>query len=232
VISDLENQGLQVVLVTSGAIGVGTSLLKLPERPREMREKQAAAAVGQCELMHLYSKMFAEYGHIVGQILLTRDVLHGDDRKKNVENTFEALLEKRVIPIVNENDSVGVEEIEAGLEDTFNENDRLSALVAKIIKADLLVILSDVDGFYNGDPKTDKNAVIWDTVACIDDEMEKSAGGAGTERGTGGMTAKLQAAKIATAAGVCTVLANGEDPSVIRRIVNGEIVGTLFQAKK
>lgn len=158
VISDLMNQGREIVLVTSGAIGVGVGKMKLTEKPKLIPERQAAAAVGQCELMHIYSKFFTDYGHIVGQILLTRDVVGDDTGRKNVVNTFESLLGKGILPIVNENDSVSVVEIKVGQKDTFSENDTLAAIVSKLIQADLLVILSDVDGFYNCDPNKNADA--------------------------------------------------------------------------
>jgi len=222
VVSDLSNQGLEVVLVTSGAIGIGVDRLKLPEKPKSIREKQAVAAVGQCELMHIYSKFFSEYGHIVGQILLTRDVIEDDNRRQNVINTFESLLEKGIIPIVNENDSVSVEEIK------FGENDTLSAIVAKLINADLLIILSDIDGFYESDPKKSPEAKIISAIYSITPEVEKRAGGAGTMRGTGGMKTKLYAAKIATAAKIDMVIASGKNPEIVMDILQGKDVGTIF----
>lgn len=196
VISDLANQGREVVLVTSGAIGVGVSKLNMKERPKLIRDKQAVAAVGQCELMHMYSKFFSEYGHIVGQVLLTRDVLDGEVKRRNVVNTFEALLEKGIIPIVNENDTVSVDEIKVGQKDTFSENDTLSAIVSKLIKADLLIILSDIDGFCDSDPRSNPDSKIIRTIYEITPELESCAGGAGTRRGTGGMATKLSAAKL------------------------------------
>lgn len=230
VLSDLANQGREIVLVTSGAIGVGVGKLKLGERPKTMREKQAVAAVGQCELMHIYSKFFLEYGHIVGQILLTRDVVGNETSRRNVINTFETLLEKGIIPIVNENDSVSV--VEVGKKDTFSENDTLAAIVAKLIKADLLVILSDINGLYDSDPKENSCSKLIPTIESITPDIEKCAGGAGTKRGTGGMTTKLNAAKIATSAGVNMVIANGSNPETIMDIINGKEIGTLFVAQK
>jgi len=232
ILSDLANQGKEVILVSSGAIGVGVGMLKLKERPNNIREKQAVAAVGQCELMHIYSKFFSEYGHIVGQILLTRDILNNDYGRENVINTFEELLLKGVIPIVNENDSVSVEEIKAGQEDTFSENDTLSAIVAKLTRADLLIILSDIDGFYDCDPKKNECSNLISIIKEITPEIEKCAEGAGTKRGTGGMITKLNAAKIATSSGVDVVLANGDKPEIIMDIINGENIGSLFIAKK
>lgn len=232
VLSDLLNQDKEVVLVTSGAIGVGVGKLKLKEKPKTVREKQAVAAVGQCELMHIYSKFFSEYGHIVGQILLTRDVVEDGHTRQNVINTFETLLEREIVPIVNENDSVSIDEIEYGEKRVFGDNDTLSAIVAELVKADLLIILSDIDGFYNGDPRKDAHSRMLSVVPEITPEVEKFAGGAGSKRGTGGMVTKLTAAKIATASGTSMVLANGTRPEVILDIVAGKEVGTLFAAKK
>lgn len=228
VMSDLANQDKEVVLVTSGAIGVGVGKLKLKEKPKTTREKQAVAAVGQCELMHIYSKLFSEYGHIVGQILLTRDVVEHDHRRENVVNTFETLLENGIIPIVNENDSVSVEEINHI--SNFGDNDTLSAIVASLIHADLLIILSDIDGFYDSDPRTNPDSKMISVIEKITPELEECAGGAGSNRGTGGMATKVSAAKIATAAGTYLVIANGSEPGIILDIVGGSDVGSLFAA--
>lgn len=228
VISDLMHQGKTVVLVTSGAIGVGVSKLKLSSRPKELKDKQAVAAVGQCELMHIYSKLFLEYGHIVGQILLTRDVVENSTGKTNVINTFETLLEMGIIPIVNENDSVAVDEIESGINKVFGDNDTLSAIVATLVNADLLIILSDIDGFYDCDPRTNECSKLISVVEEITPEVEKCAGGVGSSRGTGGMVTKLSAAKIATSAGINMVLANGDDPHIVYSILAGKDVGSLF----
>ena len=232
VISDLVNQGREVILVTSGAIGVGVGKLKLREKPKTVREKQAVAAVGQCELMHIYSKFFSEYGHIVGQILLTRDVVEDAHTRQNVINTFETLLESEIVPIVNENDSVSIDEIEHKETKVFGDNDTLSAIVAELIKADLLIILSDIDGFYECDPRKNPDARMLSTVTEITPKIEKCAGGVGSKRGTGGMVTKLAAAKIATCCGANMVLAGGSNPEVILDIVEGRDVGTLFTAKK
>jgi len=231
VLSDLVNQNKEVVLVTSGAIGVGTGKLKLKEKPKTIREKQAVAAVGQCELMHIYSKFFAEYGHIVGQILLTCDVVENSYSRQNVINTFETLLERGIVPIVNENDSVSVDEIECGDKKIFGENDTLSAIVAGLIKADLLIILSDIDGFYDSDPKKNAESKMISTVYEITPEIEKCAGGVGSKRSTGGMVTKLSAAKIATASGVDMILASGSNPEIIMDIISGKEIGTIFTAK-
>jgi glutamate 5-kinase len=230
VLSDLVNQGKDVVLVTSGAIGVGVGKLKLKERPKTIREKQAVAAVGQCELMHIYSKFFSEYGHIVGQILLTRDVVEDEYRRSNVINTFETLLEKEIVPIVNENDSVCVKELEGenGENMVFGDNDTLSAIVAKLISADLLIILSDIDGFYDCDPRKNSCSKKLSIIKEITAEIESCAGGEGSRQGTGGMVTKLTAAKIVTSEGIDMVLADGSEPSVIMDILEGKDVGTLF----
>ncbi len=231
IISDLSNQGKEVILVTSGAIGVGVDKLKLPERPKTIREKQAVAAVGQCELMHMYSKLFSEYGHIVAQILLTRDIMSDESCCKNVVNTFETLLEKGIVPIVNENDSVSIVELKVGQKDTFSENDTLSAIVAKLTNADLLIILSDIDGFFDSDPRKNPNSKMLSVIKEITPEIEHCADGAGTKRGTGGMVTKLKAAKIATKSGVDVVLTNGSHPETIMDIINGQDIGTVFVGK-
>ncbi|HHV97905.1 MAG TPA: glutamate 5-kinase [Clostridiaceae bacterium] len=233
VLSDLVNQGKEVILVTSGAIGVGVGKLKLKERPKTIREKQAVAAVGQCELMHIYSKFFSEYGHIVGQILLTRDVVEDEYRRRNVINTFETLLEKGIVPIVNENDSVCVKELggENGDNLVFGDNDTLSAIVAILVKADLLIILSDIDGLYDCDPRKNKNSHKIPIVYEITPEIENCAGGVGSEQGTGGMITKILAAKEVTKEGIDMVLANGKEPSIIMDIINGLDVGTFFVGK-
>ncbi|MGL4849929.1 MAG: glutamate 5-kinase [Clostridium sp.] len=230
VISDLMNEGKEVVLVTSGAIGVGTSTLKLKERPQTIREKQAVAAVGQCELMHIYSKFFGEFSHRVGQVLLTRDVVEDEHIRENVCNTFETLLGMRILPIVNENDTVSIDEIENIVR--FGDNDNLSAIVASLVKADLLIILSDIDGFYDKDPRSNDDAKLLDVIEEITEDIENAAGGAGSEFGTGGMITKVMAAKVANKASVNMVLANGENPDVIVDILNGEKIGTVFLKDK
>ena len=230
VLSDLMNSGKEVVLVTSGAVGVGVNKLKLKEKPKSIKEKQAVAAVGQCELMHIYSKFFGEYSHIVGQILLTRDVLEDEHLKENVCNTFELLLKKGVIPIVNENDSVSIDELENIAK--LGDNDNLSALVSSLINADLLIILSDIEGFYDCDPRKNKNAIMIKEIREFTEEMEKYAGKAGSDFGTGGMATKLKAAKTATSVGVDVILASGKNPCIIRNILRGEDVGSLFVANK
>lgn len=232
VLSDLANQEKEVVLVTSGAIGVGVSKLKLQSKPKTVREKQAVAAVGQLELMHIYDKFFSEYGHVVGQILLTRDIVENNAGRENVINTFETLIEKGIIPIVNENDSVAVDEIESGVNRVFGDNDTLSAMVGELVKADLLIILSDIDGFYDCDPRQNSCSKLISVIKEITPEIEQCAGGVGSARGTGGMVTKLSAAKIATDAGMDMVIANGEDPNVILQIIDGDDIGSVFIHKE
>ena len=230
VLSDIANSGKEVVLVSSGAIGVGVCKLKLKKKPTEIREKQAVASVGQCELMHIYSKFFGEYGHVVGQVLLTRDVIEDDHIRENVCNTFNTLLENGIIPIVNENDTVAIDEIENIVK--FGDNDNLSAIVSVLVDADLLVILSDIDGFYNAYPRENKNAVLLKEVEEVTPDLEECAGGAGTSLGTGGMITKLKAAKLAAKSGVDMILANGAKPEILLDIIQGKEVGTLFKGSK
>lgn len=225
VLSDIKNSGIDVILVTSGAIGVGMSKLGMTSRPNDLSHKQAAAAVGQCELMHIYDKFFLDYGQVVGQILITRDDIDRDSRHEKIIDTFKALLEVGAIPVVNENDSVGVEEI------LFGDNDSLSAEVAVVSNADLLVLLSDIDGLYDANPNDNPDAKIIPVVNEITDQLKECAGGAGTSRGTGGMITKLQAAETAMRANIPMVIANGRDPEILYKIVAGQSVGTLFTNK-
>jgi glutamate 5-kinase len=234
-LSDLKNSGHEIILVTSGAIGAGISKLGLPGRPGAMPEKQAAAAVGQCELMHNYDKMFLEYGHTVGQVLLTHDDVNMPVRRENMINTFEALLRLSAVPVVNENDTVAVEEIDAGgelgeegQEYYFGENDTLSAIVAKLVGADVLILLSDIDGLYDDDPRENSGARLIPVVYELTDRIKAAAGGAGTKFGTGGMATKIMAAEIAGNAGIHTIIANGNDPSVLYDIFDGKQIGTVF----
>ena len=224
VLSDLLNSGMEIVLVTSGAIGVGVGKLGLHERPEDTPGRQAAATVGQCELMFMYDKLFGEYGHTVGQLLVTRGDIESECRKQNLINTFEKLFAFGAIPIVNENDSVAVEEI------VFGDNDSLSAIVACLVKADALVILSDIDGLYESDPRTDADARLIPVVEEIDDRIRALAGGSGTRRGTGGMITKLHAAEIATQAGIDTVVRNGSAPQDLYKLLEGRQIGTFFKA--
>ena len=224
ILSDLMNQGKEIILVSSGAIGIGAKKMGLLERPRDTRGKQAAASVGQCELMYLYDKAFSGYSHMVAQILLTKDDIAIPRRKRNMQNTFSYLIENGIIPVVNENDTVSVEEIEIG------DNDSLSARVAELVDADLLVLFSDIDGLYSDDPHKNRDAKLIKTVYDID-EVRPLAGGAGSRRGTGGMVTKLDAAVTATAAGIHMIITNGSDIDSLYRILNGESVGTLFVSK-
>ena len=232
VISDLRGQGKDVVLVSSGAIGIGTKKLRLGERPTELRMKQAAAAVGQCRMMHIYDKLFAEYNRTVAQILLTGEDVESPVRSEHLHNTFEALLELGVIPVVNENDSVSSAEIETGQCKVLGDNDTLSAIVAELCRADLLVLLSDIDGLYDADPKTHPNAKLLHQVTELTPEILEMAGGAGSWRGTGGMATKLNAAQLCLEAGVDMVIANGARMEALYDIVEGKNVGTRFSARR
>ena len=225
IISDLMNAGGEVILVSSGAIGMGVGKLNLKERPRDIAGKQAAAAVGQCELMYIYDKEFGEHNRTVAQILLTAPDLKCEDRHKKFENTVNTLLEYGVLPIINENDTVATEEIE------FGDNDTLAARVAEGVRADLLILLSDIDGLYTGDPRSDPEATLISEVREITPEIESLGGGAGSELGTGGMQTKIRAAKIATEAGCDMIIANGAYPELLYAIMDGERVGTRFYKK-
>ncbi len=227
VLSDLKNSGKEIVLVTSGAIGVGKGKLRLKERPATTPERQAAAAVGQCELMYLYDQSFTRYNHIVGQMLLTRDVTENPILRRNAVNTFEQLFEMGVIPIVNENDSVATDELEG---ENFGDNDTLSAVVATLVQADVLVLLSDIDGLYTSDPRKDPTAALIPVVETIDDYIRSIASGVGSNRGTGGMVTKIHAAQIATAAGIDMAIINGEKPELLYDLFEGKSVGTVFKA--
>lgn len=224
ILSDLQNSGKEIILVSSGAIGIAVGKLGLSEKPKDTRQKQAIAAVGQCELMYLYDKLFSEYNNTVAQILLTKDDIAIPRRKRHMQNTFGALLEMGIIPIVNENDTVSTDEIEIG------DNDTLSALVAEFVDADLLVLFSDIDGLYDSDPHKNDNAKLLPVVYDIS-EVKHLAGGAGSNRGTGGMVTKLNAAEIATGAGIHMVIANGADLGALYNLLDGEPVGTLFVSK-
>ena len=226
VISDIKNAGYEVILVSSGAVGMGMGKLSLGERPKELALKQAAAAVGQCELMYTYDKLFAEYNHTVAQLLLTADDINDCDRKQNFVNTILKLLELGVIPVINENDTVAVNELVIG------DNDTLGAIVAKNIDADLLILLSDIDGLFTADPHKDPSATLISTIERITPEIEALAGGSGSNVGTGGMVTKLSAAKIVTDAGCDMVIANGKDPVVLYDIIENKNVGTRFIGAK
>jgi glutamate 5-kinase len=226
VLSDIKNIGHEVVLVSSGAIGIGVGKLNLKERPKDIAGKQAAAAVGQCELMYIYDKEFGTHNRTVAQILLTAPDLKCEDRHKKFEVTVTRLLEFGVLPIINENDTVATEEIE------FGDNDTLAALVAEGVGADLLILLSDIDGLYTADPKKCADAKIISDVYEITPEIDSLGGGAGSGLGTGGMVTKLRAAKIATEAGCDMIIANGAYPELLYKIADGEPVGTKFYSKK
>lgn len=225
-IADLANQGKEMVLVSSGAVSAGMGPLGLAARPKTVREKQAVAAVGQGVLLHTYEKIFREYGQTVGQVLLTR--LDAQDRKRfmNSRNTLLKMISMGIIPIINENDVVTIDEFQIG------DNDTLSAMVSSIIDADLLIILSDVDGLYTANPQTHADAKIIPLVKEIDKYCYDIAGGAGSSIGTGGMYTKIQAASMATAAGVDMVIASGDVDGIVRQICQGDMIGTLFQAKE
>lgn len=225
-LADLHNRGLEVILVTSGAVAVGVERLGLKEKPRTIPGKQAAAAVGQGILMNTYEKMFAEYGQIVAQVLLTRTEMLDRHRYANSRNTFMELLKQKVIPIVNENDVVALDDLKIG------DNDNMSALVAGLVDADLDILLSDVDGLYTANPTTHPEARLLTEVREITPEIEASAGEAGTGFATGGMLTKLQAAKAATSSGISLVIASGSEPEAITRILQGEPLGTLFISRE
>lgn len=230
VLSDIHNMGYEVILVSSGAIAVGSNKLNIKTKPTSMRMKQAAAAVGQCSVMFLYDKFFGEYDKTIAQILLNAEDIEHEEKKDNLINTFNALLEMGVIPVVNENDSVSYTEIES--EDRlFGDNDMLSAVVAVLCKAKRLVILSDINGFYDSDPRLHPNAKLIEQIEQIDESVYSLAGGAGSRRGTGGMKTKLQAASLAAANGTDTVITNGKNPEAIYEIIKGNRVGTLFVGK-
>ena len=225
VLSDLKNAGHEVILVSSGAIGMGVGKLKLSARPSDTAGKQAAAAVGQCELMYTYDKIFSEYDHTVAQILLTAEDLRNETRHKNFENTMERLLKMQVLPIINENDTVATEEIE------FGDNDTLAARIAVSVKASLLILLSDIDGLYTSDPRKDKSATLIPEVKTLTPEIMALAGKAGSALGTGGMETKLRAAALATEGGADMIIANGEHPELLYDIFDGIPTGTKFYAK-
>ena len=225
-LSDLKNAGHEIILVSSGAIGMGVGKLSLSHRPGDMPTKQAAAAVGQCELIYTYDKLFSEYNHVVAQILLTGDDLEHVDRRTNFENTLYRLLELGALPIINENDTVATQEIAVG------DNDTLGAIVAVSVQADLLVLLSDIEGLYTADPHTDPEAQLVPVVEEVTPEIWALAGEKGSELATGGMVTKLRAAEIATSHGVSMVLANGAAPEKLYDIVDGKSVGTRFVGRK
>lgn len=226
VLSDLNNCGKKVILVSSGAIGVGVNKLNLNRADLTLPEKQASASVGQAILMKIYQKFFEEYNQVVSQILITKDVMDNYEGKENAENTIETLLELGVIPIVNENDTISTFEMQ------FGDNDTLSATVATLVGADLLLLLSDIDGLFTADPRKDKSAERISVVKEVTREVEALAAGSGSKLGTGGMITKLTAAKICAREGIDTVIANGEEPKILYDILSGDEVGTLFLSHK
>ncbi len=226
VLSDIANSGVQICFVSSGAIGVGVGKLGLKERPTDTEGRQAASSIGQCELMFIYDKFFSEYNYTVGQLLITKSDVESDERRHNLINTFNKLFEFGAIPVVNENDSIAVDEI------VYGDNDNLSAIVAKLIDADLLVILTDADGLFDKNPNEFKDAKLIDTVETIDDKIISIASPHGSFLGTGGMATKVQAAKIATEAGIDTVVMNGNEPKKLYDLLEGKKVGTIFKAVK
>lgn len=225
VLSDLQNSGKEIILVTSGAIGVGAGKLGLSERPVTTEGKQAAAAVGQCELMFIYDKFFGEYNRTVAQVLLTGDVIANEHNKINTQNTFSELIKMDVIPVVNENDTVSVDEL-AGKQ--IGDNDTLSSIVARLVNADLLVILTDIDGLYDGNPRSDAKTKRIPFVPKVTDKIREIAGGAGSERGTGGMRTKVEAASSANAGGITCCVMSGAVPEKLYDLFEGMQIGTIF----
>ena len=223
VLSDLKNAGHEIILVSSGAIAMGFGKLNLRERPHDMPTKQASAAVGQCELMYVYDKLFTEYNHTVAQLLITApDIAEGGVRKENFHNTLERLLDLGALPVINENDPISTDEIVIG------DNDTLSATVAATVRAELLILLSDIDGLYDSDPHKNPDAKLISVVPELTEDILRLGGGAGSALGTGGMATKLHAAQIATAAGCEMVIANGQAPELLYDIAAGKPVGTRF----
>lgn len=227
VLSDMKNWGVQVVLVSSGAVSAGVAKMGFGRIPSTPEEKQAMAAIGQSELMKIYDRFFSDYGHTVAQILMTKEVMSTPERRAAAENTFHRLLEMNCIPVVNENDSVSTDELTK-----FGGNDILSAYVAELCQADLLLNLSDIDGLYDSDPRSNPDAKLIERVECIDDSIYAIAGGAGTDRGTGGMIAKLNAARMVTEQGIPMFILNGHEPEVLYTLLDGGHIGTYFTAKK
>lgn len=225
VLSDLRNKGLEVILVSSGAVGAGVGKLNLPEKPSDTRKKQALAAIGQASLVSTYDRFFAEYGHLTAQVLLTKYILDEKHTFENAKAAFATMFSYGVIPIVNENDVISTYELE------FGDNDTLSAYVALLVEADCLIILSDIDGFYSGNPETDKDAKLIPVIEEIDDNLLSLAGGAGSKRGTGGMKTKLNAAKMVTDKGIHMFITNGKNPENIYDILDGKQVGTHFKGR-
>lgn len=225
VISDLRNRGIKVVLVSSGAVGAGVGKLNLPHKPLETRKKQALAAIGQASLVSIYDRFFSEYGHCTAQVLLTKFILDDKERRQNAKNTFETMFDYGVVPIVNENDVISTYELE------FGDNDTLSAYIAELVGAELLVILSDIDGLFDSNPAENPGANLIPVVEKIDENILSVAGGAGSRRGTGGMLTKLKAAEIVTPLGIDMIITNGSAPEKLYDIFDGKQTGTLFTGK-
>lgn len=226
ILTDLSNSGKEVVLVSSGAIAVGRKTMNIAERPKEQDLKQACAAIGQSRLMMVYERLFAEYNKVPAQVLITKDTMINDTMRRNARSTFMRLLAMGTIPVVNENDTVATDEIE------FGDNDTLSAIVAALIHADLLIVLSDQEGFFTDDPRMNPDAKLVEEITYITDELEAMAKGAGSDVGTGGMAAKISAARVANDAGADMVIANGNDMNNLRRVLEGKNIGTLFRAHR
>ncbi len=225
-LTDLHNRGKEVVLVSSGAIAVGRKALGLKERPSALSVKQACASVGQARLMMSYQKFFMEYNQVASQILMTKNTLIHEENRENARNTFETLLSMGVIPIVNENDTISTYEIR------FGDNDTLSAIVSALVQADLLILLSDIDGLFTDDPNRNPDAKFIEYVDRIDERFRKMAKGSASDVGTGGMSTKLNAARLATSAGADMIIANGADMGILHRIIDGERIGTMFKANR
>ena len=225
-LTDLHNRGKEVILVSSGAIAVGRKTIGMKERPTKLSTKQACASIGQARLMMIYQKLFMEYNQVASQILMTKNTLVNGENRLNARNTFETLLSMGVIPIVNENDTISTYEIQ------FGDNDTLSAVVAALTQADLLILLSDIDGLFTDDPNKNPDAKCIDYVEHVDHHFEQMGKGSASDVGTGGMSTKLKAAKLATSAGADMVIANGADMGVIHQIVDGEQIGTLFKENR
>ena len=226
VFSDIKNAGHEIIIVSSGAIGMGVGKLGLSSRPSDIPTKQAAAAVGQCELMYTYDRLFSQYNHTVAQLLITSDDIENDVRHENFSNTLSRLLELGAIPIINENDTVATTEIVIG------DNDTLAAIVSESIRADKLILLSDINGLYTADPHSNPDAQLIHEIRCITDDIIALAGGSGSNLGTGGMVTKLQAAKICMKSGCDMIITNGNDPAVLYDIIDGARVGTTFYGEK
>ncbi len=226
IMSDIKNAGHELILVSSGAIGMGVGKLGLRERPKDIPSKQAAAAVGQCELMYTYDKLFSEYHHTVAQLLITGDDTTSDTRRFNFTNTLNRLLELGALPVINENDTVATDEIVIG------DNDTLAAIVARSVHADMLILLSDIDGLYTADPHTHPEAALLHHVARVDDHIREIAGISSSTQGTGGMVTKLHAADICLGCGCKMVIANGNNPGNLYDILEGKTVGTTFSEER